>query len=216
MEKKKRKSLQGIFGSSSQEESNLDIPRKSLHPVTQDSPIHLMMNLDVSKMKKRLSLTETMNLSSLINVEYDENVTKNKKYHTLNIYVNDLTRKMEKNTYWLYNQKYYAFKFKIYAFSNEFAMKYIKEDSSKNDGNILLFYMNESNSLKDLKKYQSNITIKPSILVIDNTNHKYDQNEAILFKKKADELIILYMEISLKKDVKIRDSLAELFLKILK
>ena len=124
-------------------------------------------------------------------------------------------KKMTDDSYWLYESKYYNFKFKIYSFSNEYSMKYLKEDEKKNDGNLLIFLSNEKDSLNSLKKYQNDIILKPTVLLFDTSDLKYQRN-SVFFKKKADELVVLYLEISLKKDVKVRESLAELFLKIMK
>jgi hypothetical protein len=53
---------------------------------TEKQPIHQFVNIDVNKMKKRLSLTETKDISSKINTEYNESITqRNKNIVHLNI-----------------------------------------------------------------------------------------------------------------------------------
>jgi hypothetical protein len=44
-----------------------------------NSPIQPFIHLDVNKMKKRLSLSETKDISSKINVEYNPSITQRNK-----------------------------------------------------------------------------------------------------------------------------------------
>jgi hypothetical protein len=45
-----------------------------------------------------------------------------------------------------------------------------------------------------------------------NKSSEYESRE---FKRKADELLMLFIEISLKKDYKVKESLGEIFFKII-